>query len=510
MKYSAQDEQHLFSTLLDPALADDPEAFVDYVYPWGEKGGPLEKYPGPRAWQRRRLRRIKEVIQENQNLELRGLIPKVYKSAVASGRGPGKSAFVGWLIHWFMSTRLGGTCIVTANTEQQLKSRTWAELGKWVAMSLNAHWFEVTATLMRPDDWFSKLLVEQLGIDSKYYYAQAQLWSEDNPDAFAGAHNPRGMMVLFDEASGIPQVIWDVAEGFFTDICPHRYWFVFSNPRRNTGAFFECFHKHRAYWEVEQIDSRTVEGLDPKVYQEIIDKHGADSYQAFVEVYGRFPMQSDKQFIGMDVAYGARDRELVPDDGAPLVLGVDVARSGSDKSVLRFRRGRDARSIPAQKFNGLDNMQLAHRVAEAIDRHQPDAVCIDAGNGTGVIDRLRELGYRVHEIWFGGKAESREFANKRAEMWGLAKAWLMGGCIPDDQELIDDLIGPEYHFAGKGGDQIALESKEQMKKRGLASPDDGDALALTFAVRVARHDAPTSRKRARARCARDVDYVMFR
>ena len=137
-------------------------------------------------------------------------------------------------------------------------------------------------------------------------------------------------------------------------------------------------------------------------------------------------------------------------------------------------------------------------------------VIIDAGNGTGVIDRLRELGYRVHEIWFGGKADSREFANKRAEMWGLAKAWLMGGCIPDDQELIDDLIGPEYHFAGKGGDQIALESKEQMKKRGLASPDDGDALALTFAVRVARHDAPTSRKRARARCAQDVDYVMFR
>ena len=76
--------------------------------------------------------------------------------------------------------------------------------------------------------------------------------------------------------------------------------------------------------------------------------------------------------------------------------------------------------------------------------------------------------------------------------------------------MIDDLIGPEYHFAGKGGDQIALESKEQMKKRGLASPDDGDALALSFAVRVARHDAPTSRKRARARCARDVDYVMFR
>ena len=110
-----------------------------------------------------------------------------------------------------------------------------------------------------------------LKVDRTYWYADAALWKEENPDVFAGAaHNPLGLMLLFDEASGIPAPIWKVALGFFTEPEMDRYWFVFSNPRRNIGAFFECFHKDQDFWRTRQIDSRTVEGTDRMVYDAIL------------------------------------------------------------------------------------------------------------------------------------------------------------------------------------------------------------------------------------------------
>ena len=153
-------------------------------------------------------------------------------------------------------------------------------------------------------------------------------------------------------------------------------------------------------------------------------------------------------------------------------------------------------------------MQLAYRIAELIDKYNPDVVCIDAGNtGAGVIDRLREMRYRVNEVWFGSKSDDKHYANLRALMWGRMREWLQGGCIDNSQDLIDDLTGPEYKYTSSG-DAILLESKEDMRARGLSSPDDGDALALTFSVRAARSDIPTSRKR-RSTIARDVDYDIF-
>ena len=176
-----------------------------------------------------------------------------------------------------LSTRLGGTIIVTANTESQLRSRTWAELGKWLTLAINGHWFTKTATTIRPADWFDKALKRDLKIDTGYYYAQAQLWSEENPDAFAGIHSSYGVMLVFDEASGIPESIYSVSEGFFTEPTKDRYWLTFSNPRRNTGAFFESFNGKQAFWKNEQIDSRDVEGTDKKLLNDLIEQYGEDS-----------------------------------------------------------------------------------------------------------------------------------------------------------------------------------------------------------------------------------------
>jgi hypothetical protein len=176
------------------------------------------------------------------------LPPIMFRKATVSGRGPGKSALVAWLTWWFRSCVLGSTTIVTANTEAQLKTRTFAEITKWNTLAINGHWFETSVLSVKPAAWFEELLKRQLQIDTGYYYVQGQLWSEENPDAFAGVHNPAGVLLVKDEASGIPKPIWTVSDGFFTEPVLHRYYLAYSNGRRNSGQFFDCFHEDSERW----------------------------------------------------------------------------------------------------------------------------------------------------------------------------------------------------------------------------------------------------------------------
>jgi len=248
-----------------------------------------------------------------------------------------------------------------------------------------------------------------------------------------------------------------------------------------------------------------VEGTDKTVLERIIVKYGEDSDPARVEVKGQFPSQGEKQFISREVIESAVEREDMDDEFAPLIMGVDPARYGSDKTVIRFRQGRNGRVIDPVKLKGLDNMQVANRCAHLIDQYNPDGVCIDAGNGTGIIDRLREMNYKVHEVWFGAKSDKQEWANKRSEIWDKMREWLKGGTIDNDTDLIDDLAGPEYDFQGNS-DKILLEPKDKMRKRGLPSPDDADALAVTFAVKIARKDRLAHRGTRKTRIVNGADY----
>ncbi len=508
--YSSKDEEALMALLWSPEIKENPLNFVMAVYPWGQKGTPLENHKGPRGWQREVLEEITNNIKDNKDKLALTLDSQLFKEAICSGRGIGKSAFFSWFTHYLMSTALGCSVIVTANTEAQLKTRTWAEMGKWLTLAINGHWFERNALSIKPVPWFSELLWSQLQIDSGYYYAAAQLWSEENPDAFAGSHNEYGMTVLMDEASGIPASIWKVIDGFFTEPVLHRYWMAFSNGRRNTGQFFECFHKDRNFWRTRNIDSRTVEGTDKTHLQSIVDRYGEDSDEARVEVKGLFPRQGDSQFISRDSIRKAMERELIPDAGAPLIMGVDVARFGDDQSVIRLRQGRDGRSYPIFRYKGLPLNELGHRVAEKIEKYNPSVVAIDGGGvGAGLVDYLRDRRFKVVEVQFGEKArDGDKYMNVRAELWGLIRDWVdNGGCLdPKDQNLESDLSNPEYTFDANG--RYKLESKDSMKRRGLNSPDDGDAFALTFAVKAARTDTLTSRPRNRM--AEDLDYPVFR
>jgi hypothetical protein len=486
-RYSPEDEQTLMSQLWSPALKDDPEAFVLFLFPWGQKNTPLEHFKAPRTWQRRALRRIRDFIKENRGKLSNEELIDAMRRAVSSGRGVGKSALVSWLILWMLTTRIGSSVIVSANSENQLRKVTWGELTKWVTMALNAHWWEPTATSLNPANWLTDLVERDLRKGTRYWGAEGKLWSEENPDAYAGVHNMDGMMVIFDEASGIPDSIWSVAAGFFTENILDRYWLAFSNGRRNTGYFYEAVDgSKREFWESEKIDARTVEGTDKTIYQQIINEYGEDSDEARVEVYGDFPKSGQDQFITPHVVDDAIKRPLYKDMTAPIIIGVDPARGGMDSTVIAVRQGRDIVAI--KRFKGEDTMSVVGHVIDAIEEYRPALTVIDEGGlGYGILDRLTEQKYKVRGVNFGWKAKNPTmWGNKRAEIWGAMRDWLKTASIPQDRMLKSDLIGPMKKPNSAG--TIFLEGKKEMKARGVASPDAADAIAVTFAYPVAHRE----------------------
>lgn len=449
----------------------DPYGFVLAAFPWGERGSALQDKPGPEKWQRDVLQSVSEGLKTPS---------EAIQEAVASGHGVGKSTLISWMLLWAMSTFEDTRGVVTANTENQLRTKTWAELSKWYRLLICRHWFRLTATA---------LFAVTPGHE-KTWRIDAVPWSENNTEAFAGLHNEgKRIIVVYDEASAIPDIIWETTEGALTDANTEILWFAFGNPTRNTGRFRECFGRFRHRWGHRQVDSRNVDITNKEQIASWVADYGEDSDFVRVRVRGVFPRAGSTQFIDADRTAAAQLREVQTLPTDPLVLGVDVARFGDDQTVIAFRRGRDARSIPWQTFRGLDTMQVAARVAEAAEQHKPSAIFVDEGGmGAGVVDRLHQLGVKHIAVNFGSAADGMaledgvKVKNKRAEMWAQARSWLKGGAIPEDPDLAADLTGVEYGFDANNA--IQLERKEHMKKRGLASPDKGDALALTFAYPV--------------------------
>ena len=437
---------------------DDPYGYVMYAFPWGEKGGPLEEHDGPDVWQREQLERVRHKIDTDPLGTIR--------EATASGHGIGKSAETSWIILWAMSTRPHLNGVVTANTLPQLNTKTWRELALWHKRAINAHWFKWTATkffhLEHPETWAVNAVPN----------------TEHNSEAFAGLHATHSL-IIYDEASGIPDPIWEVSEGAMTD--PRAMWFVYGNPTKNTGKFRDCF-ANDTRWTTRSIDSRTCKMTNKNEIAEQLAEYGEDSDFARVRVKGQFPRAGSLQLIASDIV----DRCMLWEAEyeiyflLPIVIGVDVARYGDDKTVIWIRQGR--KTLDVRKFRELNTMEVATRAAEAIREFNPAATFVDeVGIGAGVVDRLRMLDYEIIGVNAGSKPDDDiTYYNKRAEMWDRMRTYLRAGAdIPNDTEIRNALIGIEYGFNDK--EQMRLERKEDMKKRGLDSPDEGDALALTFA-----------------------------
>jgi len=453
------------------SFTHDPFGYAMYSFPWGS--GVLTNVSGPRQWQADAMEDIREHLEnpETRHTPLR--------LAIASGHGIGKSALISMLIKWGVDTCEDCRIVTTANTETQLLTKTGPEITKWHNLSITRDWFKPTATA----------LISTVPGHEKAWRADLTTWSINNTEAFAGLHNQgKRIIVIYDEASGIHPKVWEVTLGALTDENTEIIWLAFGNPTQNTGSFRECFGRHRNLWKTRQIDSRTVEGTNKEYLDEIVATYGEDSDIVKVRVRGMFPSASSLQFISSDLVEAARYRAVTVEPYEPVIMGVDVARFGDDDSTIYFRKGRDARFRDPIRLHGVDTMQLAARVLEERRMVNAELICVDEGGiGAGVVDRLRQLNAPVHGVQFGGKPlgavkldNDVKVANRRAEMWAVMRDWLKGGAIPDDQRLCDDLIGVEYSFTPR--DEILLEKKEHMKKRGLASPDDGDGLALTFAV----------------------------
>ena len=380
------------------------------------------------------------------------------------------SCLVSWLILWAMSTMADTKGVVTANTENQLKTKTWAEMAKWTRLCIVSHWFELTAT-----GFFSK--------DPKYektWRMDVIPWSEKNTEAFAGLHNKgKRILVIFDEASSIPDIIWEVAEGAMTDKDTEILWFAFGNPTKNTGRFRECFGKFRHRWGGTKVDCRTAKMTNKEKIQEWIDDYGIQSDFVKVRVLGEFPQAGTDQFIPTALVEDAMEREVDVPFGAPKIFGVDVARYGEDSTVITRIHGRKLEEI--HEYKGLDTMAVAAKVAELWNIYKPDHVLVDAiGIGAGVLDRLKQLGFDPIEVISSQKADDeRQFFNKRVEMWSRMREWLRHASVPSDTKLKDDLVGISYGHDAKS--RLQLEKKSDMKKRGLSSPDRGDSLAQCFA-----------------------------
>jgi hypothetical protein len=454
----------------------DPLGFVQYCYPWGEPG-PLEQHAGPDDWQAETLAELGESVRTNA-FNGRDAVPAVRES-VSSGHGTGKTARLAWIVNWIMSTRPHCKGTITANTFTQLETKTWAEIQRWTKLCLTSHWFTVTTQRMYHSDF------------RESWFCAPQSCREENSEAFAGQHAADSTsFYAFDEASAIPDKIFDVAEGGLTDGEPMI--FLQGNCTRSTGKFHRVtFGAERTRWRTRIIDSRESRFTNKQQIAEWIQDYGEDSDFVRVRVRGLPPRASDAQFIDQERVLQAQTRQVavLPDEA--LLAGADLAWGGEDDNVIRFRRGADARSVPPIRIRGeftRDPSVLTNRLADVLSREwggqRVHTLFLDAAGIAGPIgSRLRSLGFKnVIDVNFGAHSPDPQCRFMRDHMWQAMKQWLITGAIDKDPQLEADLTGPGLRPENQ--QRIWLEAKADMKARGLDSPDDADALALTFAQPV--------------------------
>lgn len=461
----------------------DPLSCALFSFPWGEDDFIDE--PGPRKFQRQVLEELGAHLKDPETRY------KPFRKAISSGHGIGKSALIAMIVHWAKSTALDCKVLITAGTGDQLKTKTQPEISKWFRNAINKDWFDVHVMSIKVND----------AEHESTWRTDFQTWSEENPQAFAGAHNKgKRLVIVFDEASTISDTIYTTVEGALTDKNTEIIWLLMSQCHRPDGAFYEAvFGDQKGRWHPQVIDSREVEGTNVEEINGTIAVYGENSDEARVRYYGLFPLAGGGKFIDLTLVNAARDREAVclPDD--PLVAGVDFAWGGSDDNVVRFRKGFDGRSIPPIKVKGEFTRDPAVMVGKLTDvlvgTHNGDKVSMlfidSAGIAGPIAQRLRDLGFgdRIMEVNFGQDSSDPKYAYRRDEMWGKMKSWLQnGGAIDLDHDLQADLQKPT--LVTDRLNRVKLESKDDMKRRyarmGLqyTSPDDADALALTFAAPV--------------------------
>jgi phage terminase large subunit len=407
----------------------------------------------PLRWQRRLLRRIAAGRR---------------RISIRAGHGVGKSTALSWAILWFMVTRFPQKTVCTAPTASQLYDALFAELKSWFNK------------LPQPIQDLYDVVEDKIRLRAapEESFVSARTSSREKPEALAGIHSAN-VLIVVDEASGVDEAVFESAAGSMSG--ENACTVLLSNPTRSSGLFYKSHHELGAEYDLHHVSCVGNPLVSPDFVRQIAVTYGEESNVYRVRVLGEFPLQDDDTLIGADMVDAAMGRDIVPDMDAPLVYGVDPARYGRDSTALCKRRGDVVLEI--KTWSGMDLMATTGRImAEAAIDH-PDQICVDTiGIGSGVADRLRELGQPVYDVNVGEiAAMSPTAARLRDELWIQVRDFLaQRGCrLPRDEYLRAELITPTYEYQSNG--KIKVEAKDQTRKKLGRSPDRADALCMTFA-----------------------------
>jgi len=392
--------------------------------------------------------------------------------AIKSGHGVGKTAMLSWAVLWWLLTHYPCKVAVTANTAHQLSDVLWTEIDKW-ARALPQGFKDLLE--------FKTDKISLRGASDSF--AVARTSRRENPEALQGFHS-ENMLFVCEEASGIPDVVFQVGEGAMST--PGAKTIMAGNPTRSDGFFYEAFHGQREQWKCMTVSCEDATTVSEDFLENMAAKYGVDSNIYRVRVLGEFPTQSDDVLLPLHLVEEALKRDVEASPTTPVIWGLDVARFGSDRSALAKRQGQ-VLIEPVKSWQNKDLMEMAGIVLAEFDatpyRLKPQAIYIDAiGIGAGLADRLRELDLPAVAISVSETASLKDRFNRlRDELFWNSREWFEArDChMPDDQTLISELTAIRYKYLSTG--KLKIESKDEMKRRGQRSPDLADAFVLTFA-----------------------------
>lgn len=398
--------------------------------------------------------------------------PKVRRISVRSGHGVGKSTGVAMAAIWHVLMRYPSKTVVTAPTSSQLFDACFAEMKS------------VAKRLKPPFNDLLDLKSDRIELKSspESTFISCRTSRSETPEALAGVHS-ENVLLLADEASGIPEAVFEAASGSMSG--EHATTVLTGNPTRNTGFFYDTHTRLKDDWYTMHVSCVDSPRVSDDFVEDMKRRYGEDSPAYHVRVLGNFPPSEEDTVIPVSLIEHAMNNEIKIHEETSSVWGLDVARQGGDSSVLCKRQGPVVH--PMTVWRNLDLMQLTGAVKADYDATAPSKrpmeIIVDSnGFGAGVLDRLRELGLPARGLNVSERAMAKDtYLNMRAELWFKCKAWLEGMdvSLPKDDGLYAELAAPRYMFTSSG--KMQVESKEAMKKRGVRSPDRADALCLALA-----------------------------
>lgn len=393
--------------------------------------------------------------------------------AVKSGHGIGKSTTLAWIILWFLFTHPDAQIPCTAPTENQMYDVLWKEISKWLKLMPQEiqEMYEWSNTYIRirerPETWF----------------ARAKTARKEAPEALAGVHGDWVLFVI-DEASGVPEEIFNTAEGALTN--KDILVIMISNPTRLIGYFYEAFHKDGKNWQQLSFSSIESPVVDNEFVSRISEKHGANSDEYKIRVLGEFPSEEGIDEKGFVNLFTSDEIKFTQEKGfVQTRMGIDPSGEGQDETAWAVRDEFKGGIVGTERTSNPKS--IAEKTLTLMEKYGSQAKNVTVDNfgvGANVAQEiaLTPFAYKVNGLNVGEKSKDELYLNVRAEAYYAIKSWFRkGGSLLDDEsgrKLKEELLTVKFKRNLQG--KIQIMSKDEMRKQGIASPNKADAFMLTF------------------------------